>query len=111
MPGVVTYKKKGKIAQKDASKNKRKGQLFTAKNQKQEVYDHSDNSNEGEEEQEHEEFDGVEIGSDSGSDILSDGDDPLPDDFIGGSDNEGIVFYSRLMFCLFYFFWLKTFWV
>ncbi|XP_057982469.1 26S rRNA (cytosine-C(5))-methyltransferase NOP2B-like [Malania oleifera] len=49
----------------------------------------SDDSESPDEEFEHEGLDEEEQGSGSGSDIFSDGDDPLADNFLQGSDDEG----------------------
>lgn len=98
MAGVALNKKKGAKAQKAPPKKKQKNDLFTVKkSKKEEVSDHSDVSDE-EEVKQHEEFDGDEGGSDSGSAISSDGDNPFTDDFLQGSDDEGTMRILLVMF-------------
>ena len=108
MAGVSLNKKKGTKAQKAPPKKKQKNELFTAKkSKKEEISDHSDVSDE-EEVKELEEIDGDEDGSDSVSlsDVSSDGDNPFTDDFLQGSDNEGIlnIFVAEVLFCCYFFF-------
>lgn len=87
-------KKKGAKSQKSPSKKKQKSELFTAKHSKEDQFsEHSDSLDE--EVEEHEVFDGDEQDFGLGSDISSDGDDPLADDFLQGSDDEGILFLNH----------------
>ncbi|KDP38790.1 hypothetical protein JCGZ_05126 [Jatropha curcas] len=83
MAPAALSKKKGSKSQKPPVRKKQKNALFTEKKRKKdEILDDSDSPDEELEEQE--DFEG----SASGSDILSDGDDPLADDFLQGSDFE-----------------------
>ncbi|GMY18677.1 26S rRNA (cytosine-C(5))-methyltransferase NOP2B-like isoform X2 [Fagus crenata] len=83
-------KKKGSAKSQNAPpKKKQKNEFFTTKGAKEDdLSDHSDCLDE-EEVLEHEEFDGDEQDFGSGSDISSDVDDPLANDFLQGSDDEG----------------------
>ncbi|GMY18726.1 26S rRNA (cytosine-C(5))-methyltransferase NOP2B-like [Fagus crenata] len=86
---AATKKKGGAKSQNVPPKKKQKNEFFTAKGAKEDdLLDHSDSSDE-EEVLEHEEFDGDEQDFGFGSDISSDGDDPLANDFLQGSDDEG----------------------
>ncbi|EEF39638.1 Proliferating-cell nucleolar antigen p120, putative [Ricinus communis] len=89
-PAALNKKKGSKSkSQKPPQKKKQKDYLFTEKHPtKDDILDDSDSPDEEVEEQD--EFDGNEVGSASGSDILSDGegDDPITDDFLQGSDGE-----------------------
>ncbi|XP_062170104.1 26S rRNA (cytosine-C(5))-methyltransferase NOP2B-like [Alnus glutinosa] len=79
-------KKKGAKSQKPPPKKKQKNEFFTSKHTKEDdLSDHSGSMNE--EVEEHEDFDGDEQDFGSGSEISSDGDDPLADDFLQGSDD------------------------
>lgn len=104
-------KKKGAKSQKPPPKKKQKNEFVTAKRTKEDdLSDHSDSLNE-EEVEEHEDFDGDEQDFGSGSEISSDGDDPLADDFLQGSDDEGCVSHM-LRFTFFFsfnFFWLFSY--
>ncbi|XP_043817910.1 26S rRNA (cytosine-C(5))-methyltransferase NOP2B [Manihot esculenta] len=87
MAPAALNKKKGSKSQKPPPKKKQKNDILTEKHpKKDEVL--NDSSSSDEEVQEHEEFDVDEQGSDSGSDILSDGDDAFTDDFLQGDDDE-----------------------
>ncbi|XP_010094791.2 probable 28S rRNA (cytosine(4447)-C(5))-methyltransferase, partial [Morus notabilis] len=89
MAATAVNKKKGTKVQKAPPKKKQKSELFTPKRSKKEdVLDHSDVSDEEKEVEDHEEFDEDEDGSDLGSDVSSDTDNPLVDDFLQGSDDE-----------------------
>jgi len=81
-------KKKGAKSQKPPPKKKQKNEFFTAKHT--------------EEVEEHEDFDGDEQDFGSGSEISSDGDDPLADDFLQGSDDGGCVSHMLLRFTFFF---------
>uniref|UniRef100_A0A2N9FU21 SAM-dependent MTase RsmB/NOP-type domain-containing protein n=1 Tax=Fagus sylvatica TaxID=28930 RepID=A0A2N9FU21_FAGSY len=88
----ATKKKGGAKSQNAPPKKKQKNEFFTAKGAKEDdLSDHSDSPDE-EEVLEQEEFDGDEQDFGSGSDISSDVDDPLANDFLQGSDDEGIMF-------------------
>lgn len=96
-------KKKGAKSQKPPPKKKQKNEFLTAKHTKEDdLSDHSGSMNEEEEVEEHEDFDGDEQDFGSGSEISSDGDDPLADDFLQGSDDEGCV--SHMLRFTFFFF-------
>jgi ribosomal RNA methyltransferase Nop2 len=98
-------KKKGAKSQKPPPKKKQKNDFFTAKHTKEDdVSDHSDSMNE--EVEEHEDFDGDEQDFVSGSEVSSDGDDPLADDFLQGSDDEGCDSYM-LGFAYIYIFFFQ----
>ena len=98
----ATKKKGGAKSQNAPPKKKQKNEFFTAKGAKEDdLSDHSDSSDE-EEVLEHEEFDGDEQDFGSGSDISSDGDDPLANDFLQGSDDEGIMFLDVYSLCSIY---------
>ncbi|XP_065862713.1 26S rRNA (cytosine-C(5))-methyltransferase NOP2B-like [Euphorbia lathyris] len=80
-------KKKGSKIQKPRPNKKQKDDLFTEKRPKKvEISDDSDSPDEEIEEQV--EFGEDDQGSISGSDILSDGEEPITDDFLQGSDGE-----------------------
>ncbi|GMY18674.1 26S rRNA (cytosine-C(5))-methyltransferase NOP2B-like isoform X2 [Fagus crenata] len=84
----ATKKKDGAKSQNAPPKKKQENEFFIAKGAKEDdLSDHSDSSDE-EEVLEHEEFDGDEQDFGSGSDICSDVDDPLANDFLQGSDDE-----------------------
>ncbi|KAL0000508.1 hypothetical protein SO802_014289 [Lithocarpus litseifolius] len=86
----ASKKKGGAKSQKSPPKKKQKNEIFVVKDaiaKEDDLSDHSDSLNE-EEVSEHEEFDGDEQDFGSGSDIFSDGDDPLANDFLQGSDDE-----------------------
>ncbi|GMY18720.1 26S rRNA (cytosine-C(5))-methyltransferase NOP2B-like isoform X2 [Fagus crenata] len=86
---AATKKKGGSKSQNAPPKKKQKNEFFTAKGAKEDdLSDHSDSPDE-EEVLEQEEFDGDEQDFGSGSDISSDVDDPLANDFLQGSDDEG----------------------
>lgn len=106
-------KKKGSKSNKSPPSKKQKqiNDLFTEKRpKKKEILDDSDSFDEDIEEQE--EFDE----DDSGSDILSEGDEPITDDFLQGSDGEGVMLFivyttfaifsgqSNDFFCCFHYF-------
>ena len=94
-------KKKGAAkSQKSPPKKKQKNEIFVVKDaiaKEDDLSDHSDSMSE-------EEFDGDEQDFGSGSDIFSDGDDPLANDFLQGSDDEGIMFLDVYGLCSIYFF-------
>nr|XP_023881432.1 25S rRNA (cytosine-C(5))-methyltransferase nop2-like isoform X1 [Quercus suber] len=86
----ASKKKGGAKSQKSPPKKKQKNEIFVVKDaiaKEDDLSDHSDSMSE-EELSEHEEFDGDEQDFGSGSDIFSDGDDPLANDFLQGSDDE-----------------------
>ena len=90
MAATTVSKKKAK-SQKAPPKKKQKNEFFTAKDAKvNEISDHSDT--EDEEIVGHEESEGDEPELDSGSisEYSSDGDNPFTDDFLQGSDDEGV---------------------
>lgn len=101
MAPVVLNKKRGKKWQNPPlEKKQRKNDPFVEKRSKtEEISDDSDSDIENEEVKDPQEFEGQgeESGSDTGSELLSDGDDPLADDFLRGSDDEGTVV---LPFCM-----------
>ncbi|KAH9804296.1 26S rRNA (cytosine-C(5))-methyltransferase NOP2B [Citrus sinensis] len=92
MAPVVLNKKRGKKWQKPPlEKKQRKNDPFVEKRSKtEEISNDSDSDIENEEVKDPQEFEdeGEESGSDTGSELLSDGDDPLADDFLRGSDDE-----------------------
>ncbi|KAH9652386.1 26S rRNA (cytosine-C(5))-methyltransferase NOP2B [Citrus sinensis] len=92
MAPVVLNKKRGKNWQKPPlEKKQRKNDPFVEKRSKtEEISDDSDSDIENEEVKDPQEFEdeGEESGSDTGSELPSDGDDPLADDFLRGSDDE-----------------------
>lgn len=92
MAPVLLNKKRGKKSQKPPlEKKQRKNDPFVEKRPKaEEISDDSDSDIENEEVKDPQEFEdeGEESGSDAGSELLSDGDDPLADDFLRGSDDE-----------------------
>lgn len=97
MGGIKVNKKKGRELEKQPiSRKKQKKEFFSAKNKKQDdVMSESDRSED--ELEQHEE--GVdEEGLNSGSDVSSDGDDPITDDFLQGSDDESTLPLSTLCF-------------
>ncbi|XP_050218654.1 26S rRNA (cytosine-C(5))-methyltransferase NOP2B-like [Mercurialis annua] len=84
-PAPLNKKKGSNLKlQKQSAKMKQKGDLFTEKKPKKDLI-LDDNSDD-------ESFDEDELasgsGSDSGSDILSDGDEPITDDFLQATDDE-----------------------
>ncbi|XP_050246375.1 26S rRNA (cytosine-C(5))-methyltransferase NOP2B-like isoform X1 [Quercus robur] len=86
----ASKKKGGAKSQKSQPKKKQKNEIFVVKDaiaKEDDLSDHSDSMSE-EELLEHEGFDGDEQDFGSGSDIFSDGDDPLANDFLQGSDDE-----------------------
>ncbi|XP_030930004.1 25S rRNA (cytosine-C(5))-methyltransferase nop2 isoform X1 [Quercus lobata] len=86
----ASKKKGGAKSQKSQPKKKQKNEIFVVKDaiaKEDDLSDHSDSMSE-EELSEHEGFDGDEQDFGSGSDIFSDGDDPLANDFLQGSDDE-----------------------
>ena len=102
----ASKKKGGAKSQKSAPTKKQKNELFVVKDaiaKEDDLSDHSDSMSE-EELLEHEGFDGDEQDFGSGSDIFSDGDDPLANDFLQGSDDEGIMFLDVYGLCSIYFF-------
>lgn len=94
MVAAALNKKKSGKPHKAPSKKKQKTDIFTGKRSKKaDIQDDSDVLSE-EELKEHGEFNGEEEeGSDSGSgsELFSDGDDPLADDFLQGSEDEGVL--------------------
>ena len=102
----ASKKKGGAKSQKSPPKKKQKNEIFVVKDaiaKEDDLSDHSDSMSE-EELLEHEGFDGDEQDFGSGSDIFSDGDDPLANDFLQGSDDEGIMFLDVYGLCSIYFF-------
>ncbi|KAK4575674.1 hypothetical protein RGQ29_026587 [Quercus rubra] len=80
----ASKKKGGAKSQKSPPKKRQKNEIFVVKDaiaKEDDLSDHSDSMSE-------EEFDGDEQDFGSGSDIFSDGDDPLANDFLQGSDDE-----------------------
>ncbi|WCJ33124.1 Ribosomal RNA small subunit methyltransferase F [Euphorbia peplus] len=93
MAPAALSKKKGLKSPKPGpnKKLKVKGDLFTEKRPKKDDIFHDDSDSPDEEidgQIEFDEDDDDDQGSVSGSDILSDGDDPITDDFLQGSDAE-----------------------
>ncbi|XP_044474169.1 26S rRNA (cytosine-C(5))-methyltransferase NOP2B-like [Mangifera indica] len=93
MAPTALRKKKGPKAQKPPPKKKqKKNNLFTAKRSKKEdISDDLNSDISNEEVKDPQEFEQEEQDSDSeaGSELFSDGDDPLVDDFLQGSEDEG----------------------
>ncbi|KAJ8765088.1 hypothetical protein K2173_010570 [Erythroxylum novogranatense] len=88
MAPSVRNKKKGSKLQNLPSRKKQKVELFTEKHSnKDEILEDLDRPDKELDNQEDSEID--DQGSASGSDILSDGDDPLTYDFLQGSDDQG----------------------
>lgn len=88
MAPAARAKKKGAKSRNPEPRKKQK-QLDVQRHPKQDLLDDSDGPSEELEGQYR--LDEVQ-GADSGSEISSDGDDPLADDFLQGSDKEGNVF-------------------
>ncbi|KAJ0101666.1 hypothetical protein Patl1_03881 [Pistacia atlantica] len=92
MAPAALSKKKGPKAQKPPLKKKqKKNDLFAAKrSKKQDISDDSDSDISNEEVKDPREFEEEERESDSdaGSELFSDGDDPLAEDFLQGSGDE-----------------------
>lgn len=90
-PGVLNKKRAKKSQRPPLKKKQRKNDPFVEKRSKtEEISDDSDSDIENEEVKDPQEFEdkGEESGSDAGSELFSDGDDPLADDFLRGSDDE-----------------------
>lgn len=89
MAAAKFNKKKGVKRNDPPSKTKKKEELFTAKRSKEEEENDSDLSDGlGDAEVENGVLDDDD-GFGSGSEVSSDGDDPLADDFLQGSDEGG----------------------
>ncbi|XAR67350.1 16S rRNA (cytosine(1407)-C(5))-methyltransferase [Bertholletia excelsa] len=86
MVAATFSKKKGKMPQKPPQKKQRKESFSNKHLVKDDLL--SDSNNMDEEVNELGQFDEEEQGSDLGSDMSSDGDDPMADDFLQGSDDE-----------------------
>lgn len=92
-PAALTKKKALKSQKAPAKKKQKKNELFTPKGANvKEISDHSDG--EDDEMVGHGESEGDEPEYDSGSasEVSSDGDNPFTDDFLQGSDDEGMFF-------------------
>lgn len=108
-PAALNKKKATKSQKPPLKKKQRKNDLFVEKrSKKEEISDDSDSYIENEDVKDPQEFEdeGEESGSGAGSELFSDGDDPLADDFLQGSDNEGTVV---LPFCMVFFFCSQLF--
>lgn len=91
MGGTKVTKKKGRELEKQPIiRKKQKKEFFSAKNKKRDAVMSESERSEDELEQHVEGFDeeGLDSGSGSGSDVSSDGDGPITDDFLQGSDDE-----------------------
>lgn len=101
-------KKKAVKRGEPLSKRKKKDELFTPKHSKEEDVDYDVSDGVDEEEVENGVIDGDEEGSGSGSDVSSDGDDPLANDFLQGSD-EGDCPFCFVFFSYNEFFFLSCY--
>lgn len=90
-PAAISKKTPSKAQKAPPKKKQKKNDIFATKKFEKEIIDDdsgSDISNEEVKDPAEFEYEG-ESGSDAGSDLFSDGDDPLADDFLKGSDDEG----------------------
>ena len=87
MAATAVGKKKGPNSRKPPAKKKQRNESLSSKNpRKDDILGDSDNTDE--EVIERGQFDEEEKGSDLGSEMSSDEDGPLADDFLQGSDDE-----------------------
>lgn len=105
-PAAFNKKKATKSQKAPAKKKQKKNDMFIEKRRKkEEISDDSGSDIANEEVKDPQEFEdeGEESGSDAGSELFSDGDDPLANDFLQGSDVEGILALRVCIVSLFFY--------